>query len=110
MAWDSSHARAFFTVSQSLMPYISRTIGLPFQRSTDYRAQAITMHAASALAHHPQHLGERILNQTKHRTRSTNPRSKKSSRRLRSTRAKRTYTAKTADRHELYQLSVQAPE
>jgi SAM-dependent methyltransferase len=50
------------------------------------------------------------LSQKKHRTRSTNPRSKKSPPKLQATRAKRIYTAKTADFHELYQLSVQAPE
>lgn len=50
------------------------------------------------------------MTQRNHRTRSTNPRSKKSSPKLRSARARRTYTAKTADRHELYQLSVQAPD
>ena len=50
------------------------------------------------------------MTQTKHRTRSTNPRSKKSPPKLQATRAKRIYTAKTADCHELYQLSVQAPE
>ena len=50
------------------------------------------------------------MTQTNRRTRSTNPPSKKSRRKLQGTRAKRTYTAKTADRHELYQLSVQAPE
>ena len=50
------------------------------------------------------------MTQTNRRTRSTNPPSKNSPRKLEATRAKRTYTAKTADRHELYQLSVQAPE
>jgi SAM-dependent methyltransferase len=50
------------------------------------------------------------LSQTNHRTRSTNPRSKKSPPKLQATRAKRIYTAKIADCHELYQLSVQAPE
>ena len=50
------------------------------------------------------------MNQTKHRTHGTHPRTRKSSPRPRSTSAKRIYTAKTADRHELYQLSVQAPE
>ncbi len=50
------------------------------------------------------------MTQTNHRTRSTIPRSKKSPPKLPATRAKRIYTAKTADCHELYQLSVQAPE
>ena len=50
------------------------------------------------------------MTQTNQRTRSINPRSKKSRPKLQATRAKRTYTAKTADCHELYQLSVQAPE
>jgi Spermidine synthase len=50
------------------------------------------------------------LTQTNHRKRRSNPRSKKSPPKLQATRAKRIYTAKTADCHELYQLSVQAPE
>src|SRR6185369_112656 len=48
-----------------------------------------------------QHLGKSVLTQTNHRTRSINPRSKKSPPKLQATPAKRIYTAKTADCHEL---------
>lgn len=50
------------------------------------------------------------MTQTNRRPRSAKPPLKNSPPKLQATRAKRTYTAKTADCHELYQLSVQAPE